>query len=146
MPVEAQFHDSFTLDRVYPERRSEVWAAWSIPEKKAAWMKSPVLEMDFRPGGSERWAVRDGMGEHVNEARYFEIREGERIVLAYSMAVNDRVHTVSLATVTFADEKGGGTRLRYTEQMCVLPPSDGMKGRQHGWGLMLDRLGQALKA
>jgi uncharacterized protein YndB with AHSA1/START domain len=60
------------------------------------------------------------MGEHVNETRYFEIEEGERIVLAYSMAVNARVHTISLTTITFRDESGG-TRLKYTEQMCVVP-------------------------
>jgi uncharacterized protein YndB with AHSA1/START domain len=43
---------------------------------------------------------------------------------------------VSLATVMFADE-GGGTRLTFTEQMCVIPPSDGVEGRQHGWGELL---------
>jgi uncharacterized protein YndB with AHSA1/START domain len=96
--------------------------------------------MDFRPGGFERSRFRDDMGEHVNEGRYFEIKDGERIVLAYSMAVNGRVHTTSLATIAFRDENGG-TRLTYTEQMCVVPPSDGVEGRRHGWGALLDGLG-----
>jgi uncharacterized protein YndB with AHSA1/START domain len=52
---------------------------------------------------------------------------------------------VSLATIVFIDE-GGGTRLRYTEQMCVLPPSDGPQGRAHGWGVLLDALGNYLEA
>jgi uncharacterized protein YndB with AHSA1/START domain len=59
------------------------------------------------------------------------------------MAMNGRVHTVSLATITFADENGG-TRLGYAEQMCVIPPSDDLKGRQHGWNVLLDALGTYL--
>ena len=106
-------------------------------------MRTAALEMDFRPGGFERSRFKDGMGEHVNETRYFEIKEGERIVLAYSMAVNGRVHTVSLTTIAFADENGG-TRLRYTEQMCVISPSDGLEGRKHGWVALLDGLADYL--
>ncbi len=50
---------------------------------------------------------------------------------------------MSLTTITFTDEKGG-TRLDYTEQMCVIPPSDGHKGREHGWNVLLDALGAYL--
>jgi uncharacterized protein YndB with AHSA1/START domain len=138
-----QQHETFSIERSYRRKRSEVWAAWSIREKKAAWLQNSGLEMDFRPGGFERAAYRDAMGEHVNETRYFEIRDNERIVLAYSMAVNGRVHTVSLTTIAFLDENAG-TRLVYTEQMCVIPPSDGVEGRRHGWGVLLDKLGDHL--
>jgi uncharacterized protein YndB with AHSA1/START domain len=143
MSANTQHHNDFTLERVYPNCKAHVWAAWSIREKKAAWMRNAALEMDFRPGGFERSGFRDDMGEHVNETRYFEIKEGERIVLAYSMAVNGRVHTVSLAAVAFMDENGG-TRLRYTEQICVIPPSDGVEGRKHGWSALLDGLADYL--
>lgn len=136
-------HDSFTIERLYPNCRDHVWSAWSVPEKKAAWFGSAGHHMDFRVGGSERVSHRDAMGEHVNETRYFEIVEGERIVMAYSMAMNGRVHTVSLATILFADH-GGGTRLTYTEQMCVIPPSDGVAGRRHGWGVLLDAVERLL--
>ena len=139
MREQSQHHREFTLERLYPNCKEHVWAAWSIREKKAAWLGSKELEMDFFPGGIERSGFRNSMGEHTSEGRYFEIKEGERIVLAYSMAVNGRVHTVSLATITFEDEKGG-TRLKYTEQMCVIPPSDGVEGREHGWSALLDGL------
>jgi uncharacterized protein YndB with AHSA1/START domain len=138
-------HDSFALERVYPNCRAHVWAAWTVRDKKAAWLGAPTLEMDFRPGGFERSVFSDAMGEHVNETRYFEVKEGERIVLAYSMSVNGRIHTVSLATIVFLDE-GGGTRLHYTEQMCVIPPSDGMAGRRQGWSALLDALGSYLRS
>ena len=132
-------HDSFTIERVYPNCREHVWSAWSTPSKKAKWFGGGDHSMDFRVGGDERASFRDEMGEHVNETRYFEIVEGERIVLAYSMAMNGRIHTVSLATVLLADE-GGGTRLTFTEQMCVIPPSDGTEGRRHGWTELLAAL------
>ena len=132
-------HDSFTIERVYPNCREHVWSAWSTPSKKAKWFGGGDHSMDFRVGGDERASFRDEMGEHVNETRYFEIVEGGRIVLAYSMAINGRVHTVSLATVVLADE-GGGTRLTFTEQMCVMPPSDGIEGRRHGWNELLAAL------
>src|SRR5947207_2728488 len=132
MDERAAYHEDFTIERVYPSARTDVWAAWSVPERKAAWLGNAALEMDFRPGGLERSSFRDAMGEHRNETRYFEICAGRRIVLAYSMAVNGRIHSVSLTTVTFSDE-ARGTRLRYREQMCVIPPSDGLEGRRHGW-------------
>ncbi|HZZ89176.1 MAG TPA: SRPBCC domain-containing protein [Caulobacteraceae bacterium] len=139
----AQHHDSFTIERVYPNCRAHVWAAWARPEKKAAWFGKGEHRLDFRPGGAERNAMRDAMGEHVNETRYFELVDEARIVLAYSMALNGRVHTVSLATILFADE-GGGTRLTYIEQICVIPPSDGMEGRRQGWTAILAQLAHYL--
>lgn len=137
-------HDSFTIERVYPNCLAHVWSAWSIPEKKARWFGGNGDDMDFRPGGIERTSFRNEMGEHTNETRYFEIRDEQLIVLAYSMAVNGVVHAVSLTTIAFIDENGG-TRLRYTEQMCVLPPSDGAKGRTQGWGALLDGLAHYLE-
>jgi len=136
MTDKATVHDSFTIERTYPNCREHVWSAWSMPAKKAKWFGGGDHSMDFRVGGAERGSFSDAIGEHVNETRYFEIAEGERIVMAYSMAVNGRVHTVSLATVTLADQ-GGGTRLTFTEQMCVIPPSDGTEGRRHGWTELL---------
>ena len=82
-------HDSFTIERVYPNCREHVWSAWSTPSKKAKWFGGGDHSMEFRVGGDERAAFRDEMGEHVNETRYFEIVEGGRIVLAYSMTSMD---------------------------------------------------------
>lgn len=55
------------------------------------------------------------------------------------------VHTVSLATVSFLEE-GGGTRVRYSEQMCIIPPSDGVEGRRRGWKALLGELDEYLQA
>lgn len=141
----APLHDSFTIERSYAKCRDHVWSGWADQAKKNRWMGGGIERMEFAPGGRERSVFRDGMGEHVNETTYFEIVEGQRIVFAYSMAMNGRVHSVSVATVTFADD-GGGTRLTYVEQITVLPPSDGAPGRQHGWTALLAGLDVALEA
>ncbi|MDP3860475.1 MAG: SRPBCC domain-containing protein, partial [Phaeovulum sp.] len=145
MTKAAQTHETFTLDRIYPNCRDHVWACWAEPEKKRSWFGEGVQRMEFRPGGVESGIYHDAMGEHANETRYFEINDRKRIVLAYSMALNGRVHTVSLATIVFKDHNGG-TRLTYTEQMCVIPPSDGVEGRKHGWDALLTGLESFLVA
>lgn len=99
----------------------------------------------LRLGGAERNDFVSPMGTHTNETRYFEIRDRQRIVFAYSMALDGRVHTVSPTTVVFADH-GGSTKLTYVEQMCVIPPSDGAEGREHGWNALLDALEKYLAA
>jgi uncharacterized protein YndB with AHSA1/START domain len=139
MSDDTQHHESFSISRVYAAERAEVWLAWAIRDKKSAWLHCSKLEIDFRVGGSEHASYVAGEDEHVNETRYFEIADQERIVMAYSMAKNGRVHTVSLATVTFADVDGG-TRLTYMEQMCIIPPSDGVRGREEGWNSLLNTL------
>lgn len=139
MTTAAQEHERFTIERVYPNGIQQVWSAWASLERKQAWFGDGLQELDFRVGGAERGAFSDTMGEHRNETRYFEIKDRERIVLAYSMALNGTVHTVSLATIVFEDQ-GDRTRLTYTEQMCVIPPSDGVAGREHGWNALLNAL------
>ena len=138
-------HDTFTIERVYEKCRDHVWSRWSDRAKKNRWMGGGIERMEFAPGGRERSVFRDAMGEHVDETAYFDIVEGRRIVMAYSMAMNGRVHSGSVATVTFAVE-GGGTRLTNVEQITVLPPSDGVPGRRHGWTALLNALDGVLEA
>jgi uncharacterized protein YndB with AHSA1/START domain len=140
-----QAHETITIERILPHGRDRVWSAWAVMEKKAAWFGHGLTQLEFRPGGAERLTFASDMGTHTNETRYFEIAERQRIVFAYSMAVNGKIHTVSLATVVFADH-GAGTRLTYTEQMCVIPPSDGAEGRRNGWQALLKALEDFLAA
>lgn len=143
MTTAAQQHETFTIERTYPNCREHVWSAWAVAEKKRAWFGDGLVASDFRVGGTEKNEFVNEMGRNTNQTRYFEIKDQERIVFAYSMALNGRVHTVSLTTIVFADENGG-TRLTYTEQMCVIPPSDGAAGRTHGWNALLEALGNYL--
>lgn len=147
MPVNAH-NETFAIERVLARCPAHVFSAWSDPDKKRKWVaaspeQAAAYTLDFRVGGREYGAFQSDMGRHENESRYFEIIDNELIVFSYSMAVNGRVHSVSLVTVRFADE-GGGTRLTYTEQMCVIEPSDGAPGREHGWNALLDGMEEVL--
>lgn len=143
MSSSEQEHDTFVIERDYAQSPERVWAAWSQLDRKRTWMGDGLESFDFRVGGEERSRFENEMGEHVNETRYFDIKQYERIVHAYSMALNGVVHTVSLVTIAF-EARGDGTRLTYTEQMCVIPPSDGVEGRRHGWTVLLGALEESL--
>ena len=50
---------------------------------------------------------------------------------------------VSLATIELVPE-GGGTRLRFTEQIALLDDGDTAAEREAGWRGLLNRLGDEL--
>lgn len=144
-------HDTFTLIRDFAAAPADVFALWSDPEKKRLWFvdsDAPQWQerdytMDFRVGGGEtgRFVLTEGpgAGEHRNVTHYLDIEPDARIVYAYTMAMNGRIHSASLTTVTF-DLHDGGTRLTYCEQMTLIGESDGAAGRTHGWTHLLDAL------
>jgi len=150
-------HDSFTIERRLRACLAHVWAAWAESDLKRQWFVDSDGEgwqtldysLDFRVGGSETGrfvlASGPGAGEHANVTHYLDIVPGERIALAYTMAMNGRIHSASLATVTFS-ESGGGTLLTYTEQGAWFAPTDGVEGRREGWETLLTALERVLDA
>ena len=108
-------------------------------------LRQPAFAFDFSVGGVERHQFDSPMGKHANHTTYFDIADEERIVFAYSMSLNGRVHSVSVATVTFADA-GGGTRVEFTEQITLIGDSDGAEGRTQGWTALLDNVEKVLTA
>lgn len=144
-------HDTFTVERVYPASPARVFRAWATPERKARWFSGPPdrwteLErsLDFRVGGRER-ARGAFTGGPVScfEAVYLAITDERRIVYAYTMHLDDRLISASLATIEFLPE-GSGTRLVITEQGAFLDGfPDGGSRRQGTEGLM-EQLAQSL--
>ncbi|QPH52967.1 SRPBCC family protein [Pontivivens ytuae] len=146
-------HDSFTMSRVLAAAPDRVWRAWSDKDRKAAWFakddapgwRTVRYDLDFRIGGAESGAwAKDGL-EHSNATTFLDIEDGARIVYAYTMALDDVVHSASLATVTFAAE-GDGTRLTFTEQGVYYGDSDGIAGREAGWEHLMGALARSLEA
>jgi len=153
-------HGSFTLTRTFEAPPARVFAAFSDIRLKALWFGDPVQldtdqwEFDFRPGGSEtnHFAYSDEQVEGTPlprgttgsfHARYFDIVENERIVLAYEMVINGQRISVSLQTVEF-QAAGTGTTLTLTEHGAFLEASDGVDLRRDGTGGLLDKLGASL--
>lgn len=149
-------HESFSLVREIAASRANVFAAWARPELKRRWFvdsdgpewSTKTYSIDFRVGGRETGVFQlsgtgAGASEHRNETVYLDIATDERIVFAYTMALNGRIHSASLVTVAL-EERPGGTRLTYTEQGAFIGESDGAEGRKRGWAALLGQLEKTL--
>lgn len=143
-------HATFIIERHYEATPARVFAAWATKEAKARWFActpdwvTTRREMDFRVGGRERLNTGPAGGtDHGFDATYYDIVPGERIVYAYSMHLDDRRISVSLATIEFK-AKGKGTTLVFTEQGAFLDGYDDVAGREHGTRIGLDNLAVAL--
>ncbi|OJY78365.1 MAG: polyketide cyclase [Rhodospirillales bacterium 70-18] len=143
-------HASFTLERVYDAPPALVFRAFTDPAAKARWFAGgegyELLghSMDIRPGGRERASGRWASGTvSTFDAVYFDVVANERLVYAYEMHLDDRRISVSLATLQLTPA-GAGTRLVVTEQGTFLDGYDDAGAREHGTGMLMDRLGASL--
>lgn len=143
-------HASFTIDRVYDARPSQVFAAFADPASKRRWFAEgegwevESFDVDFRPGGIETSAFRFQGGPRItNDTVYQDIVENERIIFAYTMVIGDNRISASLTTIEFAAE-GKGTRLTYTEHGAFLDGYDNVEQREGGCGDLLEALAREL--
>jgi uncharacterized protein YndB with AHSA1/START domain len=145
-------HGSFTIERDFDAPVALVFKAWADKDAKARWFAAPVectemiREQDFRLGGRDRLKAA-WPGGRISDfnCEYRDIVGNERIVYVYDMHLNGKKISVSLATVLFA-KSGKGTKLTVTEQGVFLDGYDDAGAREHGTGLLLDALGNALSS
>ncbi|HEX7000705.1 MAG TPA: SRPBCC family protein [Trueperaceae bacterium] len=151
---ETVVHESFTIERRYTSSPEQVWHAFADPAVKRRWFAEgegfEVIDygLDFRVGGREHGSFNAlkapvPLGVISNETRYFDIREGRRIALAYSMSNDGTPFSASLVTIEFSPE-GGGTLLTFTESVAFFEGSDGLKMRQTGTRTLLEALAKEL--
>jgi uncharacterized protein YndB with AHSA1/START domain len=143
-------HAVFSLERIYDASPAAVFRALTDPAAKARWfgggegMTILSREMEVRPGGREHLSGRWASGTvSTFDATYFDVGPGRRLVYAYEMHMDGRKISVSLATMDLAPH-GAGTRLKVTEQGAFLDGYDDAGSREHGTGILLDRLGGSL--
>jgi uncharacterized protein YndB with AHSA1/START domain len=122
---------SFTIERKFAAPPSLVFSAFATEKGKQVWFSGPsdqwTLEdraFDFRVGGAEtltgKW--KSGMVTRF-DAQYHDIVPDERIIYSYTMHVNGKKISVSLATVE-VKAAGAGTLLTLTEQGAFLDGYD----------------------
>lgn len=146
-------HGSFHLERTYQASVERVWRAFTQAEAKQAWFGGPpgkweLLErhMDVREGGTERLKGRwEGGTVSLFDAMYHDVVPRERLVYSYTMHLNDRKISVSLATIELRADTGH-TTVRVSEHGAFLDGYDDAGSREHGTGLLLDALGSSLQA
>jgi uncharacterized protein YndB with AHSA1/START domain len=148
-------HDTFVLQRTYPQSRHRVFQAFSVPEQKAGWYAQGASRelvrytLDFRRGGREilvgRMSADTPMaGAILTWSQTFEdIVDDERIVFTQTLDVGDRRISCAVITVEFRAE-GAGCTLRLTHQAAYLEGADGPKMREMGWRTLLDAVQGAL--
>ena len=152
LPSRSVVHAMFRLERSYAAPPATVFRAFADQDAKARWFSGgdgyTVLErvMDVRPGGRERLKGRWKSGvTTLFDAVYFEVAAGERLVYAYDMWLGERKLSMSLASLEFRPD-GAGTKLVVTEQGAFLDGYDDAGSRERGTAMLLDRVGEALKA
>ena len=132
-------HDTIVTERTYDRPPHRVFAAWRDPATEREWFaegegwRIEEYGLDFRVGGREHGRFRQGNGpETRNETVYLDIVPDQRIVMAYTMAIDGVNISASLGTVEFK-ASGAGTRLIYTEQAAFFDGADGPSSRKQGW-------------
>ena len=145
-------HDTFTLHRTYDATPAQVFRALTDIDAKDKWFVAaadwtPVERtMDARPGGRERAKGKWASGMVTTfDAVYLDVVQDRRVVYAYDLYIDGRKISVSLATLEIALAAAGAT-LTITEQGAFLDGYDDAGARKHGTGLLMDRIGESLKA
>lgn len=149
-------HGTFKIEREFPHPPERVFAAWADPKAKGKWFAGPAgqwtqleREMDFRVGGRERLKGKFNRGTVSDfNALYHDIVPRERIVYSYSMHVDDKKISVSLATIQFEAAKVDGkpgTKLVLTEQGAFLDGYDDAGNRERGTQGLMDSLSTSLQ-
>ncbi len=147
-------HNTFVIERNYSAAPDNVFAAFADPAKKRRWYAEGgehqlgEFAMDFRVGGKEHYRSRIVSGPVqgsmlTNDGTYLDIVPNRRIVVASTMALDDRRISASLATFELLPT-GTSTRLIFTHQAAFLEGADGPQMREGGWRQLLERLAAAL--
>lgn len=150
--VRSVVHATFHLERSYAVPAARVWQALTGQEAKQKWFSGPpdrweLLErhMDVRAGGTERLKGRwEGGVVSTFDAVYHDVIPQQRLVYSYTMHLDEKKISASLATLQLTEEDGR-TTLKVTEQGAFLDGYDDAGSREHGTGQLLDALGASLK-
>lgn len=152
-------HSTFQIERRYAANPGKVFLHFSNAENKKLWFLNESeqglisYELDFAVGGKEiaRWewnGAQDGpippgtiMG---NDTVYLDIVPEKRIVLAYTMSMNEQRFSSSHLTFQFIAEEEA-TLLRATEQGAYFEGAEPPAMRKEGWEFLLTALGQSLE-
>ena len=134
---------SLTLNRRLKAAPSQVFAAWTDPQKIVHWFgpKETVAgsvraKMDVRSGGSYQMNFRTDDGEnHQVGGVYREVVPDSRLV--FTWAWHSTPERESLVTVTVAADGDGTLLTLHHEQFFDQQARD---GHSHGWTGTLDKL------
>jgi uncharacterized protein YndB with AHSA1/START domain len=136
------------LKRRFEAPRERVFDAWTNPDVLRKWwaaapnMDTPIAEVDARPGGSYKLAMRDpDSGEvHTLVGEYREVSPPERLVYTWTWESNVDAMKGSENTLVEVDfrEDGDATEVVVTHSGFATPELRDLHA--HGWNGCLDNL------
>jgi uncharacterized protein YndB with AHSA1/START domain len=148
-------HNTFVIERRFPQSPEAVFAAFSEPAKKRRWFGESeshdveAFEMDFRDGGTERLqycfkpgSPLDGM-VLVNEGTYQDIVPNQRLVTSHTMDIAGKRVSIALVTIELLPTETG-TDLICTHQGVFFEGSGGPQMREMGWRSLFEKLAKEL--
>ncbi|HEY4136680.1 MAG TPA: SRPBCC family protein [Alphaproteobacteria bacterium] len=143
-----------SLTRLIDVPRAKLFRCWSEPDLIKQWFcprpwTTPVVEMDFRSGGTSYILMRGPNGEEIpNHGVYLEVVRDERIVFtdAFTKPWEPSNKPFFVGSIAFADE-GGKTRYDAKVQHWTVTDRDTHEkmGFHEGWGIATDQLAALAK-
>jgi uncharacterized protein YndB with AHSA1/START domain len=155
MENQSVVHNTFVIERSYPQSPERVFAAFADSAKKRRWFAAgekhdvEEFEMDFRVGGTElhRYRFKDGTPfpgvELKNEWIYQEIVPNRLMVSANAMDLGGKRISATLVTIELLPTETG-TDLICTHQGAFFEGSGGPEMREAGWRSLFDALAAEL--
>lgn len=133
-------YGTFTIERTYRHSPERVFRAFEESQAHYRWFVSGEgWEIDyythaFKVGGHEHGTFRPEGQKFTlrNDTWYLEIAPARRIVSAYTMAMDGKPFSHSLAIVELYSDGKGGTRLVFTEQGAYYGDENDVKNRKAG--------------
>jgi uncharacterized protein YndB with AHSA1/START domain len=139
------------VERTIEGSAEEAFDAWTNPEVLRRWWcadpngSTPVADVDLRPGGAYRLAMRSSGGdEHIVVGEYRDVQRPRALTYTWAWEGADGSRgPESVVTVTFT-ESGAATTIVIEHRELATDESRVAHG--HGWEACLDSLQQRVFA
>ncbi len=145
--------EGIVIVRIFDAPREEVFKAWTVAERFAAWFgehgsEIPLdkVEMDPRPGGAWHATMIYGPDrvELPFSGEFREVVEPERVVMTLADPSDPDSGNVEVLTADLKDLGGGRTELTFTQRGGNLP-ADEYSRALRGTLIFFDRMAEHLK-
>jgi uncharacterized protein YndB with AHSA1/START domain len=148
------YFGTFTIERKFRHKPERVFGAFEDGEAHYRWFVSgegweiATWTHSFEVGGHAHGKFRPVGHPSMfgNDTWHLEIEKGRRIVDAYTMTIDGKPMSHSLAVIELFPDGAGGCRLVYTEQGAYYGGEEDVRNRKAGCEQLFGKLDDELKA